>query len=252
MLRRHGFTLIELLVVIAIIAILAAILFPVFAKVRENARRISCASNERQLGVAITQYNQDYDEQFPDGYQSTYGLGWAWQLFPFHKSRALYQCPDDTTTPSQPSFVLVSYAFNRNLTNPQNTASSLPLSSMNAPSRTVVLFEALGSAGDVSSALPDDNSPTGNGTTFTSAGGATGTPMGFDTGDLPGMTFPAYRRTGRHSDGSNFLLGDGHVKWLRPSQVTAGNNNPTDGNCTTFAVNTGCSNPAFVATFSYQ
>ncbi len=63
--KRNGFTLIELLVVIAIIAILAAILFPVFAKAREKARQITCASNERQIGLGILQYNQDYDEAFP-------------------------------------------------------------------------------------------------------------------------------------------------------------------------------------------
>jgi len=62
---KRGFTLIELLVVIAIIAILAAILFPVFAKVREKARQTSCLSNEKQLGLAITQYVQDYDEKLP-------------------------------------------------------------------------------------------------------------------------------------------------------------------------------------------
>jgi prepilin-type N-terminal cleavage/methylation domain-containing protein len=63
--KRNGFTLIELLVVIAIIAILAAILFPVFAKVREKARQASCASNEKQLGLAFVQYIQDYDESMP-------------------------------------------------------------------------------------------------------------------------------------------------------------------------------------------
>lgn len=63
--KRRGFTLIELLVVIAIIAILAAILFPVFARARENARRSSCASNMKQLGLGFAQYNQDYDSRYP-------------------------------------------------------------------------------------------------------------------------------------------------------------------------------------------
>src|ERR1700753_3722417 len=64
MIKRRGFTLIELLVVIAIIAILAAILFPVFAKAREKARQIACLSNMKQIGLATLQYVQDYDEQF--------------------------------------------------------------------------------------------------------------------------------------------------------------------------------------------
>ncbi len=63
--KKQGFTLIELLVVIAIIAILAAILFPVFAQAREKARQTTCASNEKQMGLAILQYQQDYDEMFP-------------------------------------------------------------------------------------------------------------------------------------------------------------------------------------------
>ncbi|MEN6404264.1 MAG: prepilin-type N-terminal cleavage/methylation domain-containing protein, partial [Armatimonadia bacterium] len=65
---KRGFTLIELLVVIAIIAILAAILFPVFAKAREKARQTSCLNNCKQLGTAIVQYCQDYDERMPKCY----------------------------------------------------------------------------------------------------------------------------------------------------------------------------------------
>jgi prepilin-type N-terminal cleavage/methylation domain-containing protein len=106
--RRKGFTLIELLVVIAIIAILAAILFPVFAKAREKARQISCASNEKQLGLGIIQYVQDYDERFPD-YAGDYG--WAGQIYPYVKSTGVYKCPDDSNTAASPK-VPISYQFN--------------------------------------------------------------------------------------------------------------------------------------------
>jgi prepilin-type N-terminal cleavage/methylation domain-containing protein len=83
--RKTGFTLIELLVVIAIIAILAAILFPVFARARENARRTSCQSNLKQIGLAIAQYTQDYDEKLPMVYNwSGNGLsGWDEMVAPY-------------------------------------------------------------------------------------------------------------------------------------------------------------------------
>ena len=96
--KRSGFTLIELLVVIAIIAILAAILFPVFQKVRENARRASCASNLKQIGTAVTQYNQDADEKMPFGANwrpSVDPCGVKGQLDPFIKSNAVWICPSD-------------------------------------------------------------------------------------------------------------------------------------------------------------
>src|ERR1700758_2071511 len=97
--KTKGFTLIELLVVIAIIAILAAILFPVFAKVREKARQTSCLSNEKQLGLGITQYNQDYDELVPAGYFPTNqppGQGWAGELYSYVKSKKVFLCPDES------------------------------------------------------------------------------------------------------------------------------------------------------------
>src|ERR1700761_7609882 len=101
--RRQAFTLIELLVVIAIICILAAILFPVFARAREKARQTACASNMKQLGLAVRQYTSDYDERYPTGnYYDTihswyWGLGWAGELYPYVKSQNVFTCPDDTT-----------------------------------------------------------------------------------------------------------------------------------------------------------
>ena len=99
---RRGFTLIELLVVIAIIAILAAILFPVFAKAREKARQSSCLSNHKQIVLAALQYAQDYDERgvmFADGVNwSTKTYLWPWALSPYIKNTQIFECPSDTAT----------------------------------------------------------------------------------------------------------------------------------------------------------
>ena len=95
---RRGFTLIELLVVIAIIAILAAILFPVFARARENARRASCQSNLKQIGLGLLQYTQDYDEKFPLGFSVEGGVTRYWPQLtqPYMKSEQVYICPSTT------------------------------------------------------------------------------------------------------------------------------------------------------------
>jgi prepilin-type N-terminal cleavage/methylation domain-containing protein len=95
MLHRRAFTLIELLVVIAIIAILAAILFPVFAQARESARQTSCLSNMKQIGIGLMMYTGDYDEQYPP---SQLGLSpnlvsWPVMIFPYIKSSQVFVCP---------------------------------------------------------------------------------------------------------------------------------------------------------------
>ena len=100
--KRNAFTLIELLVVIAIIAILAAILFPVFARARENARRTSCLSNMKQIGLGALQYSQDYDEKWmirsEGGYNLPSGVPATWDLVlqPYMKSTQLLTCPSDS------------------------------------------------------------------------------------------------------------------------------------------------------------
>ncbi len=104
---RPAFTLVELLVVIAIIAILAAILFPVFARARENARRSSCQSNERQIGLGALQYIQDYDEQMFFSFYGSAGdsnasnYKWMDAIFPYVKSEQVFTCPSDSAANSR-------------------------------------------------------------------------------------------------------------------------------------------------------
>ena len=113
--KRSAFTLIELLVVIAIIAILAAILFPVFARARENARRSSCSSNLKQIGLGVIQYAQDYDERMPATRSN--GFNWQINLQPYIKSYQVFACPSNTrnTVPMQDGGLpsVVSYGASR-------------------------------------------------------------------------------------------------------------------------------------------
>jgi len=204
--RKHGFTLIELLVVIAIIAILAAILFPVFARARENARKSSCQSNLKQIGLALAQYAQDNDERLPPYVQvldECSGIGravWYEMAFPYLKNTQILKCPSDTSTrlagdpldrdsgTCRPYRLGVSYGVNANLM-PANTGRAM--SSFTAPSQTLWAMDSLDGG-----TLTD-----GRDLVLPTPADA---PTGFDSRYRPGY---------HHFDGANCLFVDGHVKW---------------------------------------
>ena len=209
----NGFTLIELLVVIAIIAILAAILFPVFAKVREKARQSSCASNEKQLGLAFAQYTQDYDEKLPVLVTAGNFYQWPYYIMPYVKSTNVFMCPDDNGAnhTATPNYDRESYGMNIALSG-GDQYSSISLAQLNFPDQLCLLAEDfLDPVANQGFGYQGTNSAsTFNGGYPKVWYSGSGTPITTDTTPT-GNDFAS--PIARHSGGLNICFADSHVKW---------------------------------------
>ncbi|HAZ62602.1 MAG TPA: hypothetical protein DCZ72_03185 [Armatimonadetes bacterium] len=223
--RSRAFTLIELLVVIAIIAILAAILFPVFAKAREKARQASCLSNLKQVGLALMQYVQDYEETMPWDWASANRDGisiapapqpffwmngsvkeenpyrWPAKLIPYIKTRNIFQCPSGIvhhTSSSLPSDETLSYwangaAFTGRGRTPMNIAG------IQSPAQVITMYDDWDCyrRGEVVFRM-----------------------FRTDSGGLDGSrTFSITGRRYAHTGGMNVGFADGHAKWMRSQDI---------------------------------
>jgi prepilin-type N-terminal cleavage/methylation domain-containing protein/prepilin-type processing-associated H-X9-DG protein len=203
--NKRAFTLIELLVVIAIIAILASILFPVFARARENARRASCQSNLKQIALAVMQYTQDYDEKFPlvvvaaSSISPNNPYGWADALQPYAKSTQLFQCPSEiegaTNDPKSTAPGYSDYWYNRMLSGQSQAA-------IDSVSQTVLNGDGNGNSSQYNT----------NGCNSVASGLTASTAC---TNNPPILSMGSTNMLGRHLDGANFSFADGHVKWLK-------------------------------------
>jgi len=243
--KVSGFTLIELLVVVAIISILASILFPVFARARENARRASCMSNLKQIGLGMMMYVQDNDERYPkyswnNGNQiadadhggswypnpsSTYAKDWYWQnaIYPYVKSIQVFICPSSPSVDATYGAPAGHYGpYQRHYG--ANTdvfvysgSAAVNMSAMAAPANTYALMDS--SFYTIAYNYADDAPTSAN---YYLPGLCTFYPPASGT-------YPGDCENGRHFDGDNVAFADGHVKWLKTQTLIAEAQKPDHG-----------------------
>jgi prepilin-type N-terminal cleavage/methylation domain-containing protein len=260
--RPRGFTLIELLVVIAIIAILAAILFPVFAQARESARKASCISNTKQLGLGTMMYAQDYDEMYPCNSWDGAPMGttdndigqdkprftlWMWRIMPYLKNKQILVCPSDPARGKSPwrgySTVPddcwgvptpISYGHNQHIFGYGGTDRPGPCGEYPAPD-WAVFYQPTSMAAITSPAstyMLADNGRDYMESWWINYLRASAYPDRFGTGAPGGgavadNTEPWKSRrlqpnVHRHQMGSCISFADGHSKWRNGMQVTSG------------------------------
>lgn len=213
--RAKAFTLIEILVVVAIIAILAAILFPVFGRARENARKSSCASNLKQIGLGWLQYSQDYDEKIMGVSMTGVGRTYYWWgsfdgttlredeglLQPYMKSTQIQACPSFDNK-LRVALGLTGYAYNNSY-----LRAGTSLAQIQSPAETVVMADG------ARINTWDYSVPTLQGNTFLEE------PSGsYPPSDFPPSPYPGFHA--RHNETGNVLWADGHVKAMKPTYRT--------------------------------
>ena len=212
--KRNGFTLIELLVVIAIIALLAAILFPVFARARENARKSSCQNNLKQIAIGWSQYTQDYDEMsvpIRGGGVGSASFRWPVIIQPYIKSNQIMRCPSAPATTAH-----LAYTYNWYVGLNANSDGVRAISDIPLPAQSPMFADAVGAYATTISAGLDASSAgfiRGSIVNMTGSTGILARQLQGSPFDYTGAR-QALIEGDRHLGGANYAFVDGHVKWL--------------------------------------